>query len=388
VHQSGVKASVIIPTYNSREPLARALLALRSQTMPADQFEVIVVDDGSTDGTWEELEHLAENWATLKIRRQANSGTPSTGRNVGIRAAHGRFLFFHDADDWMPPDALAGLVETAETQHADVVVGRVCNVGGGRQKSPLKPSADADLLTDGVWLSLSAQKLFRQSLLDRTALTFCEDMVQGEDQVFTATALLAADQICTLTDRDYYVRERQRTDADAPQRLSRLPQTLAAKMLTCTRLTAAIEQGVPWRAQSPYFDRVLLRTLAPALAEPFMRAEPDERTAALTELQATVLPHLSERHLNKATEHRRLRLRIAAVGTADDLVQLNLWIRAGGRLDTDSFDAEGGPALPARLRQVLARPLPRRRLSMRAIRQHRAAQYLLRLRRLLPLSGV
>lgn len=388
MNRSSVGVSVIISTYNSRELLAGALLALREQTIPVEQLEVIVVDDGSTDDSWTDLENLSASWPQLRIARQPNSGTPSVGRNVGLRRATGRYLFFHDADDWMPPYALDELVGRADALDADVVVGRTRSVGAGRRRSRLRESADADLITDGIWRSLSAQKLFRRSLVLGLGLEFHEDMVQGEDQIFTATALLAARRVGTLTERDYYVRRRDRGDGG---NLSRRPQSLANKVLTCSRMAEQIEAALPPAEQPAYFRRVLLRTLAPALDGPFSRADPEQQAAALAELQATVLPHLGERSLARAPDVRRLRLLVAAAGTAADLRLLNDWLQDG--MEIGIVDEVAVYELPPALAELLepndrAVTVPDRAQTRPApVDQPKLRRYTARLRHLLPLSG-
>src|ERR1700712_3528596 len=89
--------SVIIPTYNSLELLTVALDALQKQTIAASQFEVLVVDDGSTDGTWPFLTSRS-GWPNLRPLAQPHTGVAGAGRNVGIEHARGKYLFFHDAD--------------------------------------------------------------------------------------------------------------------------------------------------------------------------------------------------------------------------------------------------------------------------------------------------
>jgi glycosyltransferase involved in cell wall biosynthesis/peptidoglycan/xylan/chitin deacetylase (PgdA/CDA1 family) len=88
--------SIIIPTYNRAEMLRACLEALFHQTQPATDFEVIVVVDGSTDGTRDMLANLAPPWK-LRVIWQANSG-PGTARNRGAEAATGRYFLFLDDD--------------------------------------------------------------------------------------------------------------------------------------------------------------------------------------------------------------------------------------------------------------------------------------------------
>ncbi|MFQ5912219.1 MAG: glycosyltransferase family 2 protein [Nitrospinota bacterium] len=90
-------ASVIIPTYNRRTSLAQCLQAFANQSASFDTFEVIVVDDGSVDGTAEWLEAQAFPFE-LRLLRQANRG-PAAARNAGIAVARGDILIFFDDDE-------------------------------------------------------------------------------------------------------------------------------------------------------------------------------------------------------------------------------------------------------------------------------------------------
>ncbi len=96
--------SVIIPTCNRKDKLLRCLQMLARQSLPAAQFEVVVVDDGSSDGTEEFLRAQKTPFA-LRHFRQANKG-PAAARNRGIREACGRILVFLGDDIYAPPDFL------------------------------------------------------------------------------------------------------------------------------------------------------------------------------------------------------------------------------------------------------------------------------------------
>ena len=95
-----LKYSVIIPAYNAEHTLARTLKALHHQTVPREEYEIIVVDDGSTDRTGEIAQALAD-----RVLFQENQG-PAAARNAGVRAARGDIVLFTDADCEPLPDWL------------------------------------------------------------------------------------------------------------------------------------------------------------------------------------------------------------------------------------------------------------------------------------------
>lgn len=98
---SGATVSVVIPAFNAASFLAEALESVFSQTRPPD--EVVVVDDGSTDGTRQILSSYRDR---VKAITQSNSG-PARARNRGIAASTGRYIAFLDADDTWRPEKLA-----------------------------------------------------------------------------------------------------------------------------------------------------------------------------------------------------------------------------------------------------------------------------------------
>lgn len=118
-------ASVIIPTYNRRRLLERTLASLADQTFPADQFEVVVVDDGSTDGTEDMIQRLEMPY-TLTYVRQPNRGR-AVARNEGVRAAAADLIIFLDSDVAVAREFVAAHVE-AHVEPMRVVKGPVIHV--------------------------------------------------------------------------------------------------------------------------------------------------------------------------------------------------------------------------------------------------------------------
>jgi glycosyltransferase involved in cell wall biosynthesis len=120
-----VKCSVVVPVYNPGPSLARCVDSLLGQTMRADHYEVIFVDDGSTDGTGARLDALAEAHADqVRVLHIPASGWPGRPRNVGVDAARGEFVHFVDNDDALASYALEAMYDVAADTGADIVLGR------------------------------------------------------------------------------------------------------------------------------------------------------------------------------------------------------------------------------------------------------------------------
>src|SRR5579862_952434 len=101
-----VEISVVIPTFNNCDVLRRTIEALTRQTLPPSAYEIVVADDGSTDGTRAMVAEARRGPVAIQYVVQANGGR-SAARNRGARAARGRVLLFIDADIWSAPALLA-----------------------------------------------------------------------------------------------------------------------------------------------------------------------------------------------------------------------------------------------------------------------------------------
>lgn len=117
-----MKVSVVIPVYNGEEFLEECLHSVSVQTFR--DFEVVIVNDGSTDGTLRIAKSAAVNDPRFKIITTGNRGV-SAARNIGISAAEGEYVTFVDADDCLYPQALEFLIRAALERGADVCIGGI-----------------------------------------------------------------------------------------------------------------------------------------------------------------------------------------------------------------------------------------------------------------------
>lgn len=114
-----MKISFIIPAFNSQDFIARCLESILSQ--PFDDFEVLVVNDGSTDGTGVVVESFMERDARISQIHQPNSGQ-GAARNNGIKHATGDYIWFIDSDDWLLDRVLPRILEILNKSNPDVMV--------------------------------------------------------------------------------------------------------------------------------------------------------------------------------------------------------------------------------------------------------------------------
>lgn len=194
--------SVVVGVYNGMPYFSRCLESVGGQTLSPGRMELIVVDDGSTDGSGDFAEHFAEQ-ADMSVRvvRQPNSGGPSAPRNLGIDMAQGRYVFFLDADDYLGEEALERMVAMADRNKTDVVLGRIVGVNRRAPQSMWRSNAErTTVFSHNVLNTMSSEKLFRRELLEAHRIRFMEEVHHGEDTCFTLEACLRADGISIVAD--------------------------------------------------------------------------------------------------------------------------------------------------------------------------------------------
>ena len=205
--------SVLFPVYNTRPYLPCALDSLMAQTM--QDFELIAVDDGSTDGSGELLRDYAARFPQMRVFSQKQSGNP-TALNTGLQNATGRYLAFVDSDDWVAPNFLEHLLSTAEKTGADLVQCGYACVYPDRQI--LRQSRWACRRTgNGVSLkecpqlffldNTNCNKLFLHSMVKRYDISFDPELKMAADLPFFFETLLAAERIVITDPVLYFYRQ-------------------------------------------------------------------------------------------------------------------------------------------------------------------------------------
>ena len=216
--------SVIIPMYNAQDYIGECLDSLVKQTFK--DFEVIIVDDCSTDGSCEIVKSFGDKFKVLTLSK--NSGCPSLPRNFALAAARGEYVYFLDADDLLSETALEELYKVAEKFSADVVHSKKYFVfEDGKDISTAKTETfqrsefvtEPTLITDDIgervkgfvqrkYLWWACNKLFRRQFLRDNKIKF-PAIKSWEDFVFIFSCLVSAKNYVRVPFVSYYYRFRK-----------------------------------------------------------------------------------------------------------------------------------------------------------------------------------
>ena len=209
-----VKVSIVIPVYNRKNFLTVCIKSLLAQSF--EDFEICLVDDGSTDGTGLLCDELAEKDTRIRVLHVQNGGA-AYARQKGVELATGEWVVFVDSDDTMPADALQRLFQ-ATSEDTDIVVG-FCRKKRLWGVNRLSPACYRKLLIKGRYnISATCGKLFRRTLFDEYTLRTPREIVMGEDMLMNLRLAFASSKPVRLVGGNRGRRCRGRTSAPPPGR--------------------------------------------------------------------------------------------------------------------------------------------------------------------------
>lgn len=207
--------SIIIPIYNVEKYLDKCLESLVEQTMK--EIEVIMIDDGSTDGSSQIADTYAKKYINFKVIHKDNGGQ-AQARNIGLRHARGEYILFLDSDDLLPEKACEKLFTTAQKYNADIVMGRsawkypdgtIQNVDYLEKWFELDEGKNYRDKNDlAIGCPIVTSKLFKKEIIFESGLSFPEG-ITGEDVVFGLYTFHKAKSFYLIPDVVYWRTERQ-----------------------------------------------------------------------------------------------------------------------------------------------------------------------------------
>ena len=217
------KISVIIPVYNGRKYIINCLNSLEKQTHK--NIEIILINDGSTDDTETVIQnYMDKSSLTIQYFSQSNHGQAYT-RNFGTKKATGEYIAYIDSDDYLDPDYLLKLYETAEAYHSDVVNSgyRVVKEDGTvLSEVNISPFSDvSDFGRAGVFVVWS--KLYRREFLQKQKISFPEGKIY-EDVPFSIAAKFQGQNVKSISYIGYnYVQHENSTMSSSTVKSERFP---------------------------------------------------------------------------------------------------------------------------------------------------------------------
>lgn len=217
------RISVIIPVYNSAEFLRNTLqniVAEQFGSLPANEWEIIAVNDGSTDNSLEILSEVVATCPNIKIINKSNSGAADS-RNVGLEIAIGEYVYFCDSDDLILKNALAEIMAFTESTNCDIIKFNVKHISTaqylqikGNLQDALICVEDIRELTVANYLDITQAMtcpigdctwltIYRRSFLMENNLKFNPDIVIGEDVDLIWRAMFCAGKVIYIPRKLY-----------------------------------------------------------------------------------------------------------------------------------------------------------------------------------------
>lgn len=211
-----VSVSVIVPVYNAQDYLAKCIDSVLSQTY--EDFELILVNDGSKDGSPEICDRYQQMDSRIKVIHKANEG-PSATRNVGLDITEGKYICFLDSDDYIEPDLLEKTVAIMEQRQCDCVAYGMIreNVQGVHLENIAYKPVDIKIATEEERMNFLLKyllnyrvgwevwnRVFRGDIIRDNKLRFLHDVAYAEDMLFSFRYMLYANSCVVLPDCPYH----------------------------------------------------------------------------------------------------------------------------------------------------------------------------------------
>ena len=322
--------SLVVPVYNSMPYLVETLDAIEKQGLSKEQLEVVLVNDGSDDGSEKVLAEYAEKHSNYRLLNQPNSGGPADPCNKGIAAVTGKYFFVVGSDDVLTDGALGDLADYAEKHGSDIVLAKMAGLNGRHAPGSMfkETKADAHLVHDKLFNSLTAIKLFRTDLVKKTGAHNPTHLRIGSDQPFTAACYLVAEKISVRADKPFVLirkREDGRNVTSRPRSATEYSDLL----------TAVVDVIITWSEPGEIRDGVLHRpvqgAMRKALHPRFLDVDEQAQEHIVSEMQRVVGPHFNDAVAAHLGSFNRLKARLALAGRLDDLRAVIQWEKDNGQ---------------------------------------------------------
>ena len=225
-----MKVSIIIPVYNTEQYLPRCIDSILGQSFT--DFELLLIDDGSTDGSAKICDAYAEKDSRIRVLHKENGGV-SSARNLGLNEAKGEWVVFVDSDDWISDNCIKLLTEPLRNKEFDIVVGDYRIIGEFPYNLELSLPEGAyhetgithTFCNGGIYI-MSWNKLYRKEFLLKNQLAFEEGKVH-EDEILAFEISCLEKSFYVVKSVTYYYRIRENSIATIKDRHLKLQRYIA-----------------------------------------------------------------------------------------------------------------------------------------------------------------
>lgn len=206
--------SIIVPCHNAENTIEMCVQSLLQQTMPAEKMEIILVDDASTDHTYEKIKtYEKQNPGLVKVRHMAVNGRQGKARNAGMKIAEGDYIGFVDADDYVEPPMFEEMLKNTEKKTVDIVqcgyvwsetdTGRPAKKKDAQKICINTEEKRCQLIVNGLLGGFVWNHIYKRSFLKENSLWFPEKIAY-EDIYFTTLLHWYAKTICLMDEKFYH----------------------------------------------------------------------------------------------------------------------------------------------------------------------------------------
>ncbi len=191
--------SILVPVYNAAEYLKKCVGSITGQTYT--DLQIVLINDGSTDGSWKIMRELASQDNRIEIYTQANQGVAAT-RNHLLEKVKGDFVLFVDSDDWIDPVTIETLMHEQQKGDYDIVMYQLHGNNGGSVVVYTQEEAIQLFLEHGFFRGMLWNKLIRSTLFE--GLELDETISYGEDSFLTWNILQRIKNVVVLKKNFYH----------------------------------------------------------------------------------------------------------------------------------------------------------------------------------------
>ncbi len=304
-----MKLSIIVPIYNVEKYLRKCVDSLINQDLSSDEYEIILVDDGSTDNGGKIADEYSIAYSNISILHKHNEGV-SEARNNGISLAKGEYIMFVDADDYLQPNVLNYLIKKMDSDKLDILRFNYRFVNDyGEEIFPNKYGKLFDDYRDEICSGetflnerMSSAGYAWQFVLSRelTRIKFMSGIILGEDMNWTFHTLLEAKRVTStnMVLYNYFVREGSATKT---KDIDKIKFKMENQLWHVQQLKLVGDT----LCNHSWFDGMIANTVLSILSNVALNFY-DSREEYLTQLdQLRVFP-ISKRMLTPAAKRKRL----------------------------------------------------------------------------------